>query len=75
MRIAENNEPAAKNISRIIKGKGLKQVHVATEAGYAPQEFSDMLNGRKIIRALDMVNIANALGVTPGELFQTEEDE
>ena len=48
MQIAESNSPAAENVARIIKNKGLKQVYVAEKAGYAPQELNDMLNGRSI---------------------------
>ena len=37
---------------------------------------SNMLNGRKVVTDLDVVRIANVLGVLPGELFKTgSEDE
>ena len=38
MTIKQLNSPFDVGISRIIKEKGLKQVYVATEAGYTPQE-------------------------------------
>ena len=34
MQIADFNAPAAKNISKIIEEKGLKQIYVAEKAGY-----------------------------------------
>lgn len=72
MQISECNAPVVQNMSRIIKDKGLKKVYVAEKAGYAPQELTDMLNGRKIIKASDVLKLACALGVGAGELFETE---
>lgn len=57
------------NIKKIIEEKGLKQCAIASKAGFSEQEFSNMLNGRKIIKAEDVVAIAGALEVTPNELF------
>ena len=37
-------------IKSIMKQKGLIQKYVAERAGLSEQQFSDMLNGRKIIR-------------------------
>lgn len=58
-----------KNIKRIIQEKGLKQKSVAVKAGFTDQQFSNLLNGRKIFSAYDVLRIANALDVTPNELF------
>lgn len=63
------------NILRIINVKGLKQKVVAEKAGYSSQQFSDMLNGRKIIRPLDTKAIAIALEVDANELFKVSEKE
>ncbi|MEG2014053.1 MAG: helix-turn-helix domain-containing protein, partial [Anaerovoracaceae bacterium] len=41
---------------------------VAERLGYNEKEFSNMLNGRKIIRGEDVLPIANALGVEPNEI-------
>ena len=57
------------NIKRIIKTQDLKKRAVATRAGLTPQNLSDMLAGRKIIKDTDIVPLANALGVTPNDLF------
>lgn len=73
MQISEYNAPVAENMSRIIKDRGLKKVYVARKAGYAPQELTDMLNGRKIIKPSDVLKLACALGVGAGELFEDKE--
>lgn len=75
MCIAEFNAPAAENIVKIISSKGLKQSAVAKKAGYSKQQFSDMLNGRRIIRPLDTKAIAIALEVDVNELFKVSEQE
>lgn len=68
MQIAEFNAPAAENISKIIKDKGLKQLYVAEKAGYTPQEFSDMLNGRKLIKVCDIPKLAGVLNVNTDDI-------
>ena len=75
MRISEYNAPIAENIERIINEKGLKKAFVAQKAGCTAQMLSDMISGRKIIRACDIVRIAGALGVDPNYLFGIEKGE
>lgn len=65
----------AENTKRIIEERGLKQKSVAEKAGYSPRVFNDLLNGRKIIRELDIVRISSALGVPPNELFGMTDSE
>lgn len=69
MQIANFNYPADKNIARIINEKGLKQMYVAQKAGYTKQEFNDMLNGRKLIKACDILRISVALEVTANDIY------
>lgn len=69
MSIAECNATVPKNLSRIIKERGLKQSAVAQWAGFTSQQFTDMLNGRKLIKPCDAAALANALGVNIGDLF------
>ena len=57
------------NVKAIIKQKGLKQKTVAHEAGFTEQQFSDLLNGRKIFTAEHILPITKALKVSPNELF------
>lgn len=58
-----------RNTKRIISSRGLKNRAIAKRAGYSEQQFSAMLNGRKIIKDCDVAAISNALGVTPNDLF------
>lgn len=60
------------NTKRIIEEKGLKKVAVAQKAGYTAQQFSDILNHRKVIKDVDIAEIAKALEVTPNDLFGQE---
>ena len=69
MQIAEYNAPVAKNITGVIESRGLKQVYVAKKAGYGPQEFNDMLNGRRLIKANDIARISSVLDVDANYLF------
>jgi transcriptional regulator with XRE-family HTH domain len=72
LNIAESNEPLAQRILFLIKESGLKQFVVAERAGYSAQEFNAMLNGRKLIKACDIPNIATALGVEVNELYRKD---
>ena len=62
------------NIRSIIDRKGLKHKAVAEKAGYSIQQFSNMLSGRKVIECTDIWRIANALEVTPNDLFGIGEE-
>ena len=69
MTIAESNSPVAEGIALLISESGMKQSFIAQKAGYSEQMLSDMLNGRKVIRACDIPKIASALSVTSNEIF------
>ena len=69
MSIAECNSTVPRNLYRIIKERGLKQSAIARWAGYSDQQFTNMLNGRKIIKPCDILAISNAIGVDIGDLF------
>ena len=60
---------ATQIINEIITEKGLKKGSVAKKAGYTPQQFSDMLNGRRVIRYDDIPKLCESLQITPNELF------
>ena len=64
------NDIVAPNVKRIIKDRCLKQGAVAKKAGYSEQQFSAMMNGRKIIKDIDILRIATALSVEAKELFK-----
>lgn len=74
MSIKSNNQPVAENITKIISDAGLKQWVIAERAGFDAQTFSDMLNGRRLIKMCDVMKIANALGVTPNDLYGIVEE-
>lgn len=67
--ISRCNSTVAKNVKRIIDEKGLKQVGVARKANIDEQSLSDMLNGRRIIKASDIEALIEALEIEPAELF------
>lgn len=57
------------NIACEVKARGMKYGAVAERAGFSKQQFSDMLNGRKIIKPCDILAISSALEMDVGELF------
>lgn len=59
----------AENTKRIISEKGMKKRAVAERAGFSESQFSALLNNRKVIKDSDVIAIANALSVTPNDLF------
>lgn len=62
------------NIRRVIEQKGMIQRVVAERAGFNKHQFSDMLNGRRTLKAEYMPRIAAALGVTVAELYEEKEN-
>ena len=72
------NSIVANRVREIIKEKGLKQTAIAEKAGFSTQEFSDMLNGRRLMRAVDIASIISALrgvGVDANYLFMVDSAE
>ena len=59
----------SENIKLLIYQKGYKQKAIAEKIGVGERKFSNMLNGRKKIDIEYVVPIADALGVTPNDLF------
>ena len=62
------------NIRKIIKERGLKQNFVANRAGFTPQEFNNILCSRQLLKTESIVNLCNALDITPNELFMFKND-
>lgn len=71
MSIANMNATVPIAVIRIIGERGLKQGAVAERAGMSNQMLSDMLNGRRLIKARDVLALAKALDVTPNDLFRS----
>lgn len=69
MDIGASNTVVAKNIKNIIEDRSLKQSAIAKKAGFSTQEFNAMLNGRRLIKAVEMVSIMNVLDVDANTLF------
>lgn len=63
------NSNIIENINNEISSKGLKKSFVAQKAGMTFQQFSDTLNGRRTLKTDEVPRIAEALGVTPNDLF------
>lgn len=74
MRIEEINKVVVNNILKIIDEKGLKKKAVAQKANISMNEFSSMINGRKIIKVNDIENFIRALDVDANELFKSLQD-
>ena len=73
MNAEKYNSIVPANIERLLKEKGLKQGAVAERAGYTDQQLCDMIKCRRIIKACDILAIADAIGVNPGELYAVRE--
>lgn len=63
-----------RNVIRIIDEKGLLKKGVAKRAGMTPQALTDVIAGRKVIRADMVPALANALEVGVMELFKEENE-
>jgi transcriptional regulator with XRE-family HTH domain len=66
-------EKVISKIKQVITDKGMKQCVVAERSGFSVAEFSNMLNGRKLLRVEYIPRIANALGIEPNDLFEKED--
>lgn len=62
-----------RNLVRIIEDKDLKKKGVARRAGITQQALSDIIAGRKVIRADMIPALAGACGVEIPELFKEDE--
>ena len=62
-----------RNLVRIIEDKDLKKKGVARRAGISQQALSDIIAGRKVIRADMIPALAGACGVEIPELFKEDE--
>lgn len=70
--INTSNSIVAVRLKNVIKEKGLKQSAIAEKAGFSTQEMNDMLNGRRLMRAVDIasiLNVVNEFGIDANYLF------
>ena len=68
--LSKMNSPVAESVKRIIREKGLKQKYVAEKCGMTDDTFSRMLSGKALIKPCYIPIMADALGVSPSELFE-----
>lgn len=68
-----NSERMVESIKNIIEETGMKQKVIAERAGFTEQMMTDMLNGRKVIKAEFVPRLCAALGVSPNRLFEWPE--
>ena len=66
------NEVVVQNIKSAIARSGLKQKVVAERSGFTDQMLTDMLNGRKVIKAEFIPGLCATLDVTPNQLYGWE---
>ncbi len=57
------------NTKAILESRGLKQKTFAQKAGYSEQQLSRKLAGHSPITWEDVLKIANALELTPNDLY------
>lgn len=62
-------------IKKIITEKGLKQGYVAHKADFDKSQFSNLLHGKRVLRAEDLPRIANALGVSIADIYEAGKEE
>ena len=64
-----NDADVSGRMRDLIKARGMNQTAVAQKAGFTRQQFNDMLQGRKIIRADYLPVIAKVMGVAVSDFF------
>ena len=69
MNAYESNKRIADNIKAIIRDLCISQSVLSQKAGYSKQQLNNMLQGRKLIRVDDIPRIAEALSLTPNDLY------
>ena len=72
MTIADCNFPVSQNIVEITEEIGIKQRVIAKRAGFSSQQLTDMIKWRRLIKISDIPKLANALNVSPNDLFLLE---
>ena len=60
------------NIRALIQRKGLKQTYLAEQLGVSPQKLNDLLSGRRQIKIMELVKMAEVLQVSIDELCGKE---
>ena len=69
-----NPKKVGKNIGRIRKARGAKQVDVARALGVSQEHMSNIETGRRLPSLRLLVGICKALSSMPEEIIAEEED-
>lgn len=75
MSIAKDNGIIAPNLKNIIADIGVKQSVIAPKIGLTEQQFSEVLNGRRLIKGAnieELVSVLKPFGVSANDLFKRE---
>ena len=68
--IKEANSPVAENIKLRIEANGLKKKTIAAKAGLTQNELTDIFGGRRIVKAREILALAEAMEAPVGALFE-----
>ncbi len=69
--IKEANSPVAENIKLRIEANGLKKKTVAAKAGLTQNELTDIFGGRRIVKAREILALAEAMEAPVSVLFES----
>lgn len=58
-------------VKEYVKKTGVKQSFIAQKLGYTPKRFSELLNGRALMRIEDLEKICNYFEVPATEFIKT----
>ncbi|MGM9937132.1 MAG: helix-turn-helix domain-containing protein [Candidatus Ornithomonoglobus sp.] len=64
------HEETLQNIKTIIERKGYKKKIIAAKMGYKENQFSDLLNGRRVVKLDDIIQLCDLLEVQPNDLIR-----
>ena len=68
--IINANYPFSNGLKKILLEKGIKNVFLAEKAGLSQQELSDILNGRRLVKAYEIFIISEILGEKVDDIFK-----
>lgn len=72
--ISKANYPFSNGLKKILLKKGIKNVFLAEKAGLSKQELSDILNGRRLVKACEIFVISKILGEKVDDIFKMGEE-
>ena len=73
--IKSHNGTVPEHLKKALKMAGMKQAELAEAVGMQRQTITDIMSGRRIIYASEIITFANALGITPNHLFGVNDSE